>query len=224
MAMIENIYETMNLRITETAFELHLRKIYPTRNILSMRETETVTESDIKWDKHMKDAIFLRTKGAIFNKEVYDKLTKLWIRKHGNKKVKMNVKNEDFFKENIKRKFNHEFLHEQFAFYDRPLNEKIRKDLNSPLCSEDLWNVLSEEDKIKCAFEELMVLTAERYIFVEGKDKLPIRFAKIKMLKNMITSTTSGWFNLFLKINFDELIKTDFPEYFYEKINELKDK
>ena len=41
MAMIENIYETMNLRITETAFELHLRKIYPTRNILSMRETET---------------------------------------------------------------------------------------------------------------------------------------------------------------------------------------
>ena len=43
MAMIENIYETMNLRITEPAFELHLRKIYPTRNILSMRETETVS-------------------------------------------------------------------------------------------------------------------------------------------------------------------------------------
>ena len=42
MAMIENIYETMNLRITETAFELHLRKIYPTRNIVSMRETETI--------------------------------------------------------------------------------------------------------------------------------------------------------------------------------------
>ncbi len=43
MAMIENIYETMNLRITEMAFELHLRKIYPTRNILSMRETDTVS-------------------------------------------------------------------------------------------------------------------------------------------------------------------------------------
>ena len=46
MAMIENIYETMNLRITETAFELHLRKIYPSRNILSMRETETVSGQD----------------------------------------------------------------------------------------------------------------------------------------------------------------------------------
>ncbi len=43
MGMIENIYETMNLRITETAFELHLRRIYPTRNILSMRETETIS-------------------------------------------------------------------------------------------------------------------------------------------------------------------------------------
>ena len=43
MGMIENIYETMNLRITETAFELHLRKVYPTRNILSMRETETIS-------------------------------------------------------------------------------------------------------------------------------------------------------------------------------------
>ena len=42
MGLIENIYETMNLRITETAFELHLRKVYPTRNILSMRETETI--------------------------------------------------------------------------------------------------------------------------------------------------------------------------------------
>ncbi len=43
MAMIENIYETMNIRVQEMAFELHLRKIYPTRNILSLRETETVS-------------------------------------------------------------------------------------------------------------------------------------------------------------------------------------
>ncbi len=47
MGMIENIYETMNLRITETAFELHLRKVYPTRNILSMRETDTIPGQEI---------------------------------------------------------------------------------------------------------------------------------------------------------------------------------
>ncbi len=43
MAMIENIYETMNIRVQEMAFELHLRKIYPTRNILSFRETDTIS-------------------------------------------------------------------------------------------------------------------------------------------------------------------------------------
>ena len=47
MGMIENIYETMNLRITETAFELNLRKVYPTRNILSMRETDTIPGQEI---------------------------------------------------------------------------------------------------------------------------------------------------------------------------------
>ena len=43
MGMIENIYDTMNIRVQETAFELHLRKIYPTRNILTFRETDTIS-------------------------------------------------------------------------------------------------------------------------------------------------------------------------------------
>ena len=43
MGMIENIYETMNIRVQEVAFELHLRKIYPTRNILTFRETDTIS-------------------------------------------------------------------------------------------------------------------------------------------------------------------------------------
>ena len=43
MGMIENIYETMNIRVQETAFELHLRKIYPTSNILTFRETDTIS-------------------------------------------------------------------------------------------------------------------------------------------------------------------------------------
>ena len=43
MGMIENIYDTMNIRVQETAFELHLRRIYPTRNILTFRETDTIS-------------------------------------------------------------------------------------------------------------------------------------------------------------------------------------
>lgn len=174
---------------------------------------------NINWDKHMKDAIFLKEQGCKLDKELYNSLIKAWSRIHGKKSVKMNVENDVFFKENIKRKYDHEFLHEQFAFYDRPLNERIRKDLNSPLCSEELWDLLSEEDRLKCALEEIMVLTAERYLLVT--EPLPIKFAKIKTIKNMITSTTSGWFNLFLKENFKYFIDNNFPDYFYEKIEKL---
>lgn len=176
---------------------------------------------DINWDKHMRSAIFLEENGAKLDKELYDYLMPAWARIHGKKSVKMNVNNSEFFKSSIYRKFNHEFLHEQFAFYERPLNERIRKDLNSPLCSEELWNLLSDDDKIKCALEEIYVLAAERYIFVQEPDKSwKIDHAVVKTLKNMITSTTSGWFNLFLKLNFN-LLRTSKPEHIINKIKEL---
>ncbi len=43
MEMIRHIDAAHPLRIQEMAFELHLRKLYPERNILSFRETETVS-------------------------------------------------------------------------------------------------------------------------------------------------------------------------------------
>lgn len=178
---------------------------------------------DINWDKHMRAALYLEEQGCKLDKELYDSLMIAWKRVHGKKSVKMAVKNSEFFKENIYRKFNHEFLHEQFSFYDRPLNERIRKDLDSPLCSEELWNQLSPEDKLKCALEEIYVLSAERYIFVkEDERSWKLEHAVVKTLKNMITSTTSGWFNTFLKLNFN-LLRTSKPEHIVQKIKELKE-
>lgn len=43
MAIMKFLYPTITMRVQETAFELHLRKIYPKSNILSLRETETIT-------------------------------------------------------------------------------------------------------------------------------------------------------------------------------------
>jgi len=173
---------------------------------------------NINWDKHMQAAMFLKEKGCKLNKELYKSLMFAWKRIHWEKKVKMNVRNDMFFKEEIKRRYDHDWLHEQIAFYERPLNERIRKDLNSPLCSEELWNKLSEEDKFKCSLEELYVLTCERYIFID-KSK-PLNYWITIMLKNMITSTTSWWFNLYLKENFLNLIKFD-KSYIKSKIDVL---
>ncbi|MCX7920455.1 MAG: CpaF/VirB11 family protein [Clostridia bacterium] len=43
MSIIRFINPTFTLRIQEMAFELHLRKLYPTRNILTFRETNTIS-------------------------------------------------------------------------------------------------------------------------------------------------------------------------------------
>lgn len=46
MAMVKSIYATLPLRVQETAFELHLRNIYPRRNILTFKETSSVSGQD----------------------------------------------------------------------------------------------------------------------------------------------------------------------------------
>lgn len=43
MALIGYINPAYNLRIQELSFELHLRKVYPNRNIVTFRETESVS-------------------------------------------------------------------------------------------------------------------------------------------------------------------------------------
>jgi pilus assembly protein CpaF len=43
LAMIEHIYSVFNLRVLEMAFELHIRKRFPKRNVITVRETENVT-------------------------------------------------------------------------------------------------------------------------------------------------------------------------------------
>lgn len=46
MALISFINPTYNLRIQELSFELNLRKIYPRRNIVTFRETNTISGQD----------------------------------------------------------------------------------------------------------------------------------------------------------------------------------
>lgn len=46
MAMVRYIPATYPIRVQEMSFELHLRKIYKDRNILSFRETETISGQD----------------------------------------------------------------------------------------------------------------------------------------------------------------------------------
>jgi len=43
MAMVRHIYPTLPIRVQEMAFELHLRRLYPERNILTFCETDSIS-------------------------------------------------------------------------------------------------------------------------------------------------------------------------------------
>ncbi len=155
---------------------------------------------DINFDKHMKDVIFLKSKGCILIPEFYQILFKAWEEKHGSKShIKLSASNDKFFNENVTREMNHDRIHELVAFYDRPLHEKIRIDANSALPNKNKWEQLSYNDKIKCALEEIYVIYLERF------NHLPINHGIVKALKQLITTMTKGYFNLFLIENFEEL-------------------
>lgn len=170
---------------------------------------------DIHWDKTMHDVIFFKNRGCKLDKTFYDLLYKEWEVLHRAKRIKLDVKNEEFFNKNITRKYDHDWLHHFLAFGSEPMHNRIRKDPTSPLCSLKLWTELSEEDKMKCAMEEVYVIATERFI-----EKFPPQLAKIKSLKNLITSASKGWFNLFLIENFETLLKYD-NSHWFNKLKEL---
>jgi hypothetical protein len=159
---------------------------------------------DIKWEKTMWDIQFLKEKGCKLDKHFYDLLIKDWAIIHKQKRINLNVKNEEFFNSNIKRKYDHDYLHEVFAFYNKPLNYRIRKDLTKPLCNEELFNNLSYDDKLKLALEEIYVIATERFILNQGFSN---RRSKLLAIKLIITSLSKGFFNLFIIENFLTLLK-----------------
>lgn len=157
---------------------------------------------NIHWDKTLHDIVFLKNKGCTLDKEFYNLLYNDWKKIHKKKNVKLSTSNDKFFTNKITRKYSHDYLHEILSFYEQPLHEKIRKDLNSPQCDEKLFNELSNEDQFKCALEEVLVIATERFV-LSGR---PLNNSKYLALKTLITSSTTGWFNLYLILNFDKLI------------------
>lgn len=172
---------------------------------------------DIWWDKTMFDIQFFKRKGCKLDKVLFDLLYAQWELEpgHRQKRVNLNVKNEEFFTKTVTRKYDHDWLHQYLAFGSEPMHNRIRRDPGSPLCSEKLWTALSYDDKVKCALEETYVIATERF-----RDKPP-RLAKMKALKNLITSATKGWFNLFLIENYETLRAYD-DAYWINKLKELE--
>ena len=116
---------------------------------------------------------------------------------------KLNKSNMDFFDDPVKKVYDHDFLHELYAYEDRPMFEKLKRPEQFDLawCTKDLWNELSLAQKLQCVAEETYVIATERFMVPNNWDYNTKR-AYYNALKKVCTTLTSGWFRDFAIDNF----------------------
>lgn len=163
---------------------------------------------DIKWDKTMSDILFLQVHGCTIHEEAYKRLLPIWAKTHGEKRANLKRSNEEFFKDGVRRDFDHDKLHELMAFNGRPMHERIRPDLKSVWCSELMFNELTREEQVCTALEELLVIAIERgHLTVRARNSEKL-MAVSRAYRLLCTSMTSGWFARFLITNRFEFFNT----------------
>lgn len=161
---------------------------------------------NIHHDKTLFDIKFLQDKGAFVLDGLYDVLIPVWTQIHGKNRVTVNKTPEEFFKDGVPRAFDHEWLHEQFAFYERPLHERLRPDPGNVFCAKDRWERFSYDDRCLCALEEILVTAIERRNLTKHSKKSELLSAVKLAHHKLCTTMATGWFARFNIENHFELL------------------
>lgn len=111
--------------------------------------------------KHIKDCIFLKNKWCKLTSDLnYLLAYRDWY--HWPRiKFNFNQDNESFFKDNVTRKYDHDWLHEATCFWEKPAYEAIKDDLL--LADVNLQKFAESNNKDIIAMEEVLVIALERY-------------------------------------------------------------
>lgn len=124
---------------------------------------------------------------------------------------------EDFFDDAVEKKYDHDYLHELFAYYDKPLYTKLLRKEGLAWCEREKWELLSHQDKLKCISEETQVIAAERFMIPNNWD-YPSKLAYMKALEKVCTTLCSGWFRDYAIDHYPEVLEM----YNKEKFEQVK--
>ena len=160
---------------------------------------------NVHWKKTMFDIAFLSER-CKFNRELYDKLIKVWAEIHGQKKVNLNKPVKEFFTDQVEREYDHDQLHTLVAFNSKPMHEFIRPDLAKAWCCEEMFNTLTYERRLETALEEIMATAIERFCLTPHSTKIEILHAVHGCYFKLVTSMSTGWFSRFLIFNQNKLL------------------
>jgi len=173
------------------------------------------------WDKHithyhkyMSDVEF--TKGDIITLLERKSLT---YEEYGNKHPKLSQSNDDFFDDFVEKEFEHDYIHELYAYEDRPMFERLKQSgqEHNAWCVRDLWEALTPEQKQQCVSEETYVIATERFMIPNKWEFIP-KQAYYMALRKVCTTLTSGWFRDYAIDYFPEV----FNLYNKDKFNQVK--
>lgn len=118
----------------------------------------------------------------------------------------LNKTNEDFFDDAVEKKYDHDWLHELYAYGESPVYTLLKDDETMAWCKRSKWEDLDAELKLKCVAEETHVIATERFL-VPTNFKTPYKLAYMKALKKVCTTLTSGWFRDFAIDNYPSILE-----------------
>lgn len=122
------------------------------------------------WEKHIFDIQYLKERGAMFIKPLFDRLYTFWEGLHGKRKTSdLDMTAEEFFNNAIDCPIHHDTIHEMlithpyFQGQEKPTYTKILKPGAEVDVCMDKFEGLPFEDKCNLVFEEVAVMQYERY-------------------------------------------------------------
>lgn len=163
------------------------------------------------WGKHVADLIQLQNAGASLLWPEYKILYKVWEETHGKKVMNLDQDKTEFFDDAVRRKYDHDSIHESVAFGDHPIYEEILKDGASvDVDPQKLWAL--PHSRIVQLFTEEVCVTALERIVIPRNYRVSPGFAYQWALRRTITSLTKGKSSRFMLQNIQDFIKPD-PDY-----------
>lgn len=147
--------------------------------------------------------------------------TKLTLEQYPQVKPNLNQSVEDFFDDAVTKKYDHDYLHQLFAYEEKPMYTKLQTNPEKAWCSKDLWYTLSHQQQLQCVAEETCVIATERFLVPKNWD-YPSKLAYMKALKKVCTTLCSGWFRDFAIDHYPEVISLYNPDKFLTVRNMLE--
>lgn len=126
---------------------------------------------------------------------------------------------EDFFNDAVAKVYDHDYLHELYAHYDKPLYTQLLREEGKAWCEQSKWIALTHDDKIKCIQEEAYVIATERFL-VRNNWNYPMKLAYLKSLGKICTTLCSGYFRSYAIDHYPQLVQN----YNESKILQVKQK